>query len=399
MLIMMAFMMLIGIGANSLISIRLGEGKKDEAEHILGNALTLIIIVSLGISILGLIFLDPLLRLFGASETLLPAARAFMQIILIGTVFQGVGFGMNNFIRGEGNPKIAMLTMLLGAALNIILCPIFIFVFNMGIRGSALATIISQAISAIWVLRYFFSAKSILKIKRAKLKLEQSIVRSVFALGSASFALQLAASLVNAVLNNSLGYYKGDLAISAMGIINSLVTLILMPLFGINQGVQPIIGYNYGAKNFNRVKEGLKLAILAATAIVIIGFAVIQLFPRQLVMLFNSKDIELINFTVHAMRIFLIFLPLIGFQIVSTAYFQAVGKPKHAAFLSLSRQLILLIPAILILPLFFGIDGVIWAGPVADFGASLISALMLYRELNHLELKHQENTFPEAQLE
>ena len=391
MLIMMAFMMLVGLGANSLVSLRLGEGKKGEAELILGNAFTLIIIISLSISAAGLIFIDPLLRIFGASEIVLPYAKAFMQIILIGTVFQGIGFGMNNFIRGEGNPKVAMLTMLLGAALNIILCPIFIFALGMGIRGSALATIISQAISAAFVLHYFFSGKSMLKIRRKNLRLDKSIVRSVFALGSAPFALQLAASLVSAIFNKSLGFYKGDLAISGMGIITSLLTLIQMPLFGINQGSQPIIGFNYGAQKFDRVKEALKLAIIAASTIVVIGFVVIQLFPRQLVMLFNSQDVELINFTTSSMRIFLIFLPIIGFQIVSGGYFQAVGKPKHAAFLSLSRQLILLIPAVLILPLFFGIGGVIAAGPVADLGSSLLTGFWLYREIKQLDQKHNES--------
>lgn len=398
MLIMMAFMMLVGIGANSLVSIRLGEGKKDEAELILGNAFVLLIIISLGISALGLIFLDPLLRLFGASETILPYARAFMQIILVGTVFQGIGFGMNNFIRGEGNPLVAMLTMLLGTVLNVILCYIFIQHLGMGIRGSALATVIAQAAAAAWVLYYFMGGKSTLKIRRKNLGLDPQIVLKVFSLGSAPFALQIASSIVSMVFNLSLGHYAGDIAISGMGIITSILTLIQMPIFGVNQGVQPIIGYNYGAKKFDRVKEALKLAIMAATAIVLIGFAVSEIFPRQLVTLFNQNE-ELVNFTTYGMRVFFLFLPVIGFQIISANYFQAVGKPQQAAFLSLSRQLLLLVPAVLILPLFYGINGVIIAGPVADICSAVLTGLFLLREIRNLDQKHQTSIDAQPQFE
>jgi len=391
MIILMAFGMLIGLGANALISIRLGENKKDDAELILGNSMILLILVSLIVSALGLIFLDPLLVLFGASKDVLPYAKEYLSVILFGAVFQSVGFGMNNFIRGEGNPRVAMITMLIGAVLNIILDYLFIFKFNMGIRGAALATIISQATSAVWVLFYFLGGRSLLKIHLKNLKLQFSVIGKIFAIGSAPFSMQVAASGITALLNNSLATYGGDTAISAMGIINSVTMMILMPMFGINQGAQPIIGFNYGAKKFDRVKKTLKLAIMAASTIVLIGFIATRLFPQQIIQLFN-KDKDLIKIGTNGMKIFLIMLPIIGFQIVSSNYFQAVGKPKHAMFLSLSRQVLLLIPALLILPRFLGLNGVWAAGPVADLGSSILTGTFLFYELRHLDERHAEMT-------
>lgn len=390
MIVQMAFGMLIGIGATSLISIRLGEKRKEEAELIVANAMVLLIIISLILTFAGLIFMNPLLKLFGASEAVLPYARGYLGIILIGTVFQSVGFGMNNIIRAEGNPKIAMLTMLIGAIMNTILDPIFIFIFGWGVEGAAIATIISQAVSAVWVLYYFLGGRSMLKIHLKNIKLQAHIVLKIFAIGSAPFAMQLAASVQTVILNKGLGIYGGDIAISAMGVINSLTMLILMPVFGINQGAQPIIGYNYGAEKFDRVKHALKLAIAAATAIVSIGFIMARLFPSQLISLFSS-DPALIEFGTSALQIYLIFLPIIGFQIVSASYFQAVGKPKHAMFLSLSRQVLILIPALLILPGIYGLYGVLVAGPVADILSSIITGVWLFIELRHLDQKHRES--------
>jgi putative MATE family efflux protein len=396
MLLMMAFTMLIGLGANSLVSIRLGEKKKEEAELILGNAIVLLIIVSLAFTVAGLVFLNPLMRFFGASRQVLPYANAYMQIILVGTVFQGIGFGMNNFIRGEGNPKTAMLTMIIGAVLNAILCPVFIFGLRMGIRGSALATVLSWTVSALWVTGYFFFGKSSVKIRRHNLKLDRQTVLQIIMLGLAPFSLQVAAGLVSVIFNKSLVYYGGDIAISGMGIIISIFTVILMPLLGINQGMQPIIGFNYGARRYDRVKEAFKLAIMAATALVTFGFLMIEIFPKQIVGIFNSSDPELLEFTTWALRVFLIFLPVVGFQIVSANYFQAVGKPKQAAFLSLSRQLLFLIPTVLILPLFFSLHGVIMAGPVADLASSVLTGIWIYRELKHLEDRHRSTVSVES---
>lgn len=389
MLIMMAFSMLIGIGANSLVSIRLGENRKEEAEGIFGNAISLLIIISFTISVIGLVFLDPLLKFLGASKQILPYAKDYLQIILFGGVFQAIGMGVNNFIRSEGNPKIAMYTMLIGAIINTILDPIFIFGFHWGMRGAAIATITAQAVSAIWVMKYFLGGKSLLKIHRKNLKLKSSVVRKIMVLGAAPFAMQLAASVQNLIMNTSLAAYGGDIAISGMGIVNSILTLMIMPIFGINQGVQPIIGYNYGAKKFDRVKEAYKLAVISATVIIVAGWIVTRLFPGQLVSMFNSKDKELISFGTFAIKRFMMFFPLVGFQIVSSNYFQAVGKPKHAALLGLSRQVLILIPALLILPKFYGLEGVLSAGPLADVVSAIVTGTFIFFEMKKLDAHHQ----------
>jgi putative MATE family efflux protein len=390
MLVQMAFAMLIGIGANSLVSIRLGEQKKEEAELILGNALVLFIIESVILSAVGLIFLEPLLSAFGASAAVMPYAKDYMSIILWGAVAQAIGFGMNNFIRAEGNPGTAMWTMLIGAILNTILDPLFIFVFGWGIKGAAIATIMSQAASAAWVLYHFLGGRSSLKVHLKNLKLSLPIVMKIATLGAAPFLMQLAASLLNWIMNKSLIVYGGDIAVSGMGVVMSITMLILMPVFGINQGAQPIIGYNYGALKFDRVKQALKLAIISATFVVCLGFVIVRAFPVQLISMFNREDAELLAFGERALKVFLTFLPIIGFQIVSANYFQAVGKPRHAAFLSLSRQVLILIPAMLILPRFFGLDGVLMAGPTSDLTSSIVTGIFLLVELRHLDARHQE---------
>ncbi|HHW70694.1 MAG TPA: MATE family efflux transporter [Clostridiales bacterium] len=382
--LMMAFGMLIGTGATSLISIRLGEKKVEEAELILGNAMILGISTYFTISILGLIFLEPLLAFFGASSEIMPYGKEYMSIILFGAVFQGIGFIMNNFIRAEGNPKIAMKTMLIGAILNIILDPILILKFNMGIKGAAIATVISQIISAIWVLGYFFGGKSMLKIHRQNLRIKVHILLDIITIGSAPFAMQVATSILNVIMLNSLGKYGGDLAISAISAINGISMLILMPIFGINQGAQPIIGYNYGAKKFDRVKKTLKYAIFSATCIVTGGFIITRLFAPELIGLFGKNNREFIEIGTEGLHIFLFMLPIIGFQIVSSNYFQATGKPKQAMFLSLSRQVLILIPMILILPKFFGLKGVWMAAPISDLFASIITGIFLIRDLKTL---------------
>jgi putative MATE family efflux protein len=396
MLVLMAFAMLIGIGANSLVAIRLGEQKKDEAELIMGNALVLLVGITAVISFFGLIFLDPLLSIFGASAVVLPYAREYLRIILLGAVFQSVGMGINNFIRSEGNPKIAMLTMLIGALLNTLLDPLFIFVFDMGIAGAAYATILSQAVSAGWVLYHFIYGNSVLKLRIGNFKLRLAIVGKIFALGAAPFMMQFAASILHGIMNKSLAVYGGDVAVSGMSAVMSITMLFLMPIFGINQGVQPIIGYNYGAHKYDRVKEALKLAIIAATIVVTFGFIITRLFAVQLISIFNAKDAELIAFGSHALKVFLIFLPIIGFQIMSSNYFQAVGKPMQAGLLSLSRQVLILIPAMLILPRYFGVEGVLYAGPLSDIVSSLVTGIFLFFELRHLDEKHESMQLNEA---
>ena len=384
MLIIMAFGMLIGFGATALISIRLGEQKKAEAEFVLGNAVVLLFAASVLVTILGYLLLDRLLKLFGADAIILPYAHDYMLIIALGTIFQMLGYGLNNPIRGEGNPRIAMLTMLIGVVLNVILAPIFIFGFGWGMRGAALATVISQAVSAVWVVAYFFSGKSLLKIRWETLRLNRSVCLAIMTIGSPPFFLQLAASVMQSTMFNQLGRYGGDIAISVMGIIFAVSMMFFMPIFGINQGSQPIMGYNYGARRFDRVRKALKSAVLAASAIALAGFLVMMLAPRQVIWLFNSKDDALLSMGVNGIRICAIMMPTIGFQIVSAGYFQAVGKPREAMLVSVSRQVLFLIPALLILPSFFGLNGV-WASiPTADLCSTLLTGVLLSIELRRL---------------
>jgi Na+-driven multidrug efflux pump len=260
----------------------------------------------------------------------------------------------------------------------------------MGTRGAAIATVLSQIATTIWVLSYFFSGKSVLKIRCKNLKLNMMVVKSIFAIGMSPFLMQLAASVVTILSNRSLVKYSGDLALGAMGAIMSISMLVLMPIFGINQGSQPIIGYNYGAKRYDRVEQALKLAILAATAITTTGFIIIQLFPKELISIFN-KDPELIDIGVRGIRIYLFMIPVIGFQIISSNYFQAIGKAKISIFLGLSRQVIILIPLLFILPRFFGLDGVWASAPSSDVISSIITAIFLFIEIRHLNKLHGED--------
>ncbi|GAB6154102.1 MATE family efflux transporter [Desulfosporosinus burensis] len=383
-LAVMAFGMLIGIGATAVISIRLGQQKNEEAELIVGNAFVLLVAISLLITLLGYVFMDPLLLLFGASSDVFPYAKEFLTFLLWGTVFQTVGFGMNNFIRAEGNPRVAMYTMILGAVLNTILNPIFIFGLHLGIAGSALATVISQFITAVWVLSYFLGNRALLKLRLRNLRLKWVIVKDILAIGISPFSMQLVGSIVTIILNKTLVSYGGDLSIAAMGVINSIAMLIFMPIFGLGQGAQPILGYNYGARNYGRVKHTLKLSMIGATGIMILGFLLVELFPVALMALF-SQDLELVRLGSFGLRIFLMMLPLIGFQVMAVNYFQATGKPRKSLFLSLSRQLIFLVPMILILPKFWGVTGVWFAGPVADLASFGLTVLWLRKDLKQLD--------------
>ncbi len=387
MTVLMAFGMLVGIGGASIISIRLGQGKKDEAEKILGNAVSLLIIIMAVVTALGFIFKIPLLYLAGASAATIDYADQYLTIILIGAIFQGVGFGINNIIRAEGSPKIAMYTMLIGAIINIVLDPILIFGFNMGISGAAWATIFSQFVSMVWVMRHFMRGNSRLKFHFKNMRLEVSVILSILMIGISPFAMQIAASLVTLISNNALKTSGGDIAIGAMTVINAIVIFFLMPIFGINQGTQPIIGYNYGAKEYKRVKQALKLAITAATVICLFGFVLTQFFTVNLIKIFNS-DPELLKVASYGMKVFLSMMPLLGAQIVSANYFQAVGKAPKAMFLSLLRQVIVLIPLLIILPKFYGLKGVWFAGPIADAVAFVVTALFLFLEMRHLEDSH-----------
>lgn len=379
----MACVMLIGMGATSLISIRLGEKKGSEAEEIVGNALILFLIIGISLTVLGLIFLKPILIFFGASPAVLPYATDYTRIILLGSIFLALGTGMNTFIRAEGNPRVAMNTMLIGTVTNIILDYIFIFIFNWGIKGAAAATVVSYAVNTAWVLYHFLSGNSQLKLKVENLKLKKVLVKSIFIIGFPTFVLQVTSSIQQLILNRSLASYGGDTALAVIGIIMSVVTFLVMPAMGISQGAQPIIGYNHGAKNYGRVKDTLKLSILSATVIVTFGFLISKIWPTQLISLFN-EDPKLIELGVHGMDIFFKFLPLVGVQMISASYFQAVGKPNQATLLSLSRQVIIFIPLLIILPRYFGLEGVWWSAPLSDIGAFLLTGIWLWVEIKTL---------------
>ena len=375
MTIILAFGMLVGIGTAARVSLKLGEHNKDSAEEHLGNAFTLIIIISIAITILGLLFLDPILGIFGASENTEIYARQYMQIIFVGTIVNMLSFGLNHSIRSDGSPKVAMLSMLIGAITNIILDPVFIFGFGMGVRGAAIATVISQILTTVWILQYFTVGKSIIKLKASNLKLKFPIIISIFSIGMSPFSMQLAASVVQVLANNSLKEYGGDLAIGAMTIISSVSMIFLMPIFGINQGSQPIIGYNYGAKQYDRVKEAVKYGVIAATIIVVIGWIVTQSAPQILIAIFNN-DPELVGIATNGIKIYLFMMPFVGFQVVSSNYFQSIGKAKISMFLSLLRQVILLIPCILILPKIFELNGIWLSGAVCDGLSSFITGII-----------------------
>lgn len=381
--IFMACIMLIGMGATSLISIRLGEGRGDDAERIIGNALVLFLIIGITLTIVGLIFLEPILIFFGASPNILPYSMDYMRIILMGSTLLAIGTGMNNFIRAEGNPKIAMNTMLIGAVTNIILDYIFIFIFKWGIKGAATATIISYGVTSTWVLYHFLAGNSSLKLRFENLKLKGLVVKGIMVVGFPTFVLQVTGSIQQLILNRSLAEYGGDLALAVIGIIMIIITFLVMPAMGISQGAQPIIGFNYGAKNYGRVKDTLKLSILSATLIVTFGFLISRVFPAQLIGMFND-DPELIKLGIHSMEIFFKFLPLIGVQMISSSYFQATGKPNQATILGLSRQVLIFIPLLILLPRYFGLEGIWWSGPLSDLGAFLLTSLWLWVEIKNL---------------
>ncbi len=386
MLIQLAIGVLFGVGGATLFSMRLGQKRPKEAEQVLGNAFFMLILASMTYMIVAEIFLEPILILFGASPIILPYSLEYMRIIFLGSTFQVLSMGLNHFIRADGSPKIAMYTMFLGAGINIILDPIFIYGFGWGMMGAALATIIAQGISATWVVLYFIGKKSRNKLRMVNIFPKKTILLRITALGLPGFSLQIASSLLNTILNRSLFQYGGDIAVSGMGVINSIQTFMIMPIIGLNQGVQPIISFNFGAQKYERVKSAVKQAIFAATIIVLAGFIVTRMFPVFLVSIFN-RDPELLKFGQHAIFAWFLMLPVVGFQIIASNFFQAIGKSKTAMFLTLTRQVILLIPAIIIFPMVWGLDGLLFAAPFADFLAAALTAYFFWkvlRELTHL---------------
>lgn len=376
MILLMAFGMLIGAGASSRISITLGENDKARAEKIMGNAMTLSFIISGSVSVLTYIFMGDLLRFFGGTDQTIVYAETYMKIIVPFAVLSAVNFGFNNILRASGFPRAAMYTMIIGAAANVMLDALFILVFKWGIEGAAWATIISYGISCFWVLSHFFRSDSTLKFRKHHFMLSRDIVNSILSIGLSPFSMQLATSMVMIIINSTLLKYGGDLAIGAYGIINSLIILVVMVVLGLNQGTQPIVGYNYGAKKYDRMFKTLKYSIGIATILTTSGF-LFGVLNAEFSVKFFTSDEELIRIASNALRISIIMFPVVGFQIVISNFFQSIGKAKVSIFLSLTRQFILLIPAMLVLPHFFQLNGAWIAMPVSDGLSAIVAAITL----------------------
>jgi putative MATE family efflux protein len=373
-----AFGMLVGTGAATHISISLGRRDNDRAENILGNALTMTFVIT-GLTVTpSLLFLDDLLIRFGGSEATIPYAREYLYIIIPGTILPALSFSFNAVMRASGYPRKAMATMLIGAILNVILDPIFIFVLDMGIKGAAWATVISMAASTAFVMHHFASRKSLIRFRRKYLKPDRHIVWAIITIGISPFAMQLAGSLVNVVMNHSLQAYGGDLALGANGILSSVGMLLVMLVIGIAQGMQPIVGFNYGAGHHHRVMETLRLVIVTATCIMGTGWACCLLFPETIVRGFTS-DAELTAISANGLRLSLSLFIVVGSQIAISQFFQSIGLAWKAIFLSLTRQFLYLIPALWFLPPFFGLDGVWYAAPISDGLAAVTAWVFLWQ--------------------
>ncbi len=389
-MIVMAIGMTIGVGAASVISRNLGSGRRERAYHAAGTALTVSVLLGLLMTIGGVLFLDQILRLFGASDTLLSYARSYLSVILIGIPLISFSMTSNNIVRAEGKATVAMISMLIGTGMNSILDPIFIFLFHLGIKGAAIATVISQGLSFLFLLLFFMTGKSSLDLKIRHLVPKTGLFKEIVLIGLPVFVRQAGGSVLAVIMNNVLFIYGGDLAISAYGVLNKLLMFTLMPLFGIVQGFQPIAGYNYGARKFNRVQQSIKSSIFVTTLMSSFSFLIMMIFPEFLIGLFTT-DKTLISISVNAMRKVIIFVPLLGIQIVGAAFFQAVGKALPSLILGMTRQIIFLIPLVLILPHFLGLNGVWFSFPGADIGAVTVTLIWLLKELKSLGILHLEH--------
>ncbi len=396
MTVMMGCSQLAGLGAASCISIELGKGNKINAEKILGNCFTYIVAINIVFTLITLLNIEPLLMLFGATESTLGFASPYLTVIIAGSFFSMVSFALNHPIRATGNPKRFAMTQVVGAVVNIILDPIFIMGLNMGIVGAAYATVIAQFVSFLLVMSYYYTGTPVLRIKLKNMIPSLKTIIQISKIGASPFAMQIMASITALFSFNALKQYgllelgSDYIAIGAMTIVQSLTVFILMPIFGINQGTQPIIGYNYGAKNYERVKEAYKWSVIYSLAICIFGYIVIEAFAPFLVSLFNDKDI-MVQTGAKGLRIVMIVLPFVGFQIPTANFFQAVGSAAKSIFLSLLRQFFLLIPLFIFLPKVLGLTGVWLAYPVSDTISTVITAIFIY-----LEFKLIKKTFTQA---
>ncbi len=393
MIIMMAFGMMVGMGAGVRISLNLGKKDFDRAEKVLGNSFVLMIIVSALITAIGFAISDPLLGFFGINAETYGYAKEYLNIILAGAVFNVVGYALNNLIRSEGSANVAMISMLLSAGVNIVLDWLFIMKWNMGVKGAAYATVISQIVLCIWVVAHFKSSRSVIKLYFRNMALKRDIIWYIITIGFAPFSMQLASSAVFGIYNFQLIKHGNDLAVGALGVIMSVTMLIVMTVLAINMAIQPIIGFNFGAKIYKRVKHTLIIAIVAATIFAVFGFLLSQLFPRQIILLFNDDDKELLQIGVQGLKLFLLALPLVGFQIIIGNYYQSIGKAGLASILSLLRQVIVLIPCLFILPDYLGLRGVWLSAPIADSISALITVYFVIHEIKKINkaIAHQGN--------
>ena len=384
-MLIMAFGGLVGMGAASVISRNLGAGNRDRASTAAGNTMVISVVMGILVAIFGLIFLDQLIGILGASPTLHAYARDYLSIIFIGSIFLTVAMVSSNLVRAEGQAKVSMRIMLLGAGLNIILDPIFIFVFKLGIAGAAWATTISQFCSFLYVALFYIRKKSAMSFKIHHFKLDWSVLKEILALGFPAFIRQGGMSVLMVIVNNTLGRFGGDIYVSAYGVINRVIMFIFMPLFGVVQGFQPITGYNYGAKKPDRVKQVVKISMSGLALFGTIAAALLLIFPGFFLSFF-SRDPELIAVARRILRVIVLMLPLIGVQFIGASFFQAIGKPIPSLVLGMSRQYLLLIPLVIILPKFFGIMGVIASFPIADALSTVITVTWLVWEMKRLHL-------------
>ena len=382
-----ALVLLVGIGGACLCSIRLGQQDIDGATRVLGNVLLLGLINGVTFGLLSQLVLDPVLTAFGASEHTLPYARDFMQIILYGLPVTCTMFGLNHVMRATGYPQKAMLSAVLTVGMNVILAPIFIFWLEWGIRGAAVATVLSQCVGMVWVLSHFRNPNSTVHFRRGTFRLRRKIVSSIFSIGMSPFLLNVCACLVTVLINIGLKQYGGDMAIGAFGILNRILILFVMLVMGLTQGMQPIVGYNYGAQQFERVKQTLKYGVITGGLITTAGFLAGQFTPEIVARMFTN-DAGLISLSVEGMHLATLVFPLVGIQIVVGNFFQSIGKAKLSIFLSLTRQLLFLAPCLLILPRFFGLNGIWISLPVSDSLSFVASMGVLYMFLREMRRAH-----------
>lgn len=383
-LVLMAIALMVGVGGATRFSIMLGKKEREKAGIYQGNAVVLTIIFGLIFMVFGNIFIDPILSLLGASDQVMPYASDYLSIVLYGAIFQCVAMCGNNFSRAQGNPKNAMVSQLIGAGFNIAFDYLLIMKLNMGMQGAALATIGGQFLSMVWQLCYLCSNRSLIKLDFEHLKLKVSYALDIIKTGVPAFLMQIANSILNFILNSTLGRYGGDIAISAVGIITSFQTICQMPLIGLMQGQQPLISYNFGAGKYDRVKQTLRYAIIGGTIISVMGFLAVEIFPETIIRMFNNET-NVVELSTKAIRIWFICLPLLGAQIMAASYFQCIGKIKMASVLNLLRQVIILIPMIILLALIIGLDGIFMAVPIADLGAFVITIYLFNRAVKKLE--------------